>query len=112
MDNGGPWLKDGLKEQCVAAGNLYNVTHQMLASEALSCEKCLWKVRPKVHDLCHMISRTELDASSPKYTQCVQDEGMLGKFKKIARRCHRLTISLRFLQRWLVELERRLLRRS
>ena len=110
MDMGKAWFHPELKVRCVHAGNLYNICHQKLASEALEKEECLWKVRPKVHDLCHLVLRTEQDSSNPKYTQCINDEGMLGKFKKIARRCHRLTVSGRFLQRWLVEFCRMLRR--
>eukprot|EP00959_Pyramimonas_sp_CCMP1952_P255702 5341145-Pyramimonas_sp.AAC.1 len=108
MDDGGHWFRPELKEKCVHWGNLYNICHQKLACDALAKDVCLWKVRTKIHDLCHTVDRIQADSSNPKYTQCIHDESMLGKFKKIARKCHRLTLSARFLQRWLIQFTREL----
>jgi len=76
--------------------------YQQLAADALRSQKCLWKIRPKMHYFVHMVDRLEASRRNPRSFQCYGDEDLMGAFTKIASATHRRTVMLRSLQRYTI----------
>lgn len=59
---------------------------------------CLFKIRPKLHLLHHLVTR--ISTLNPKIVSCMGDESFMGVTGRIARSTHRSTLPLRTLQRY------------
>ena len=88
------------------AGSLSLMCYVELAQESMKSGECRWKVRPKMHDWQEILERILVDRLNPNYVQCINDESMLGVFKRTGRGCHRISINHRLMMRCLAEIWR------
>ena len=61
-----------------------------------------WRLKPKHHQILELLHETNATALSPSLYWTFGDEDFVGKVSVIASRCHRRTVSVRTLQRWLI----------
>lgn len=73
-------------------------TYLLLAGWAISCNKVVFKVRPKLHYCWHLAST--ICCFSPKLISCMTDESFMGCIGRLANQVNRRTLSLRVLQRY------------
>lgn len=85
-----------------ATGRQFVVGYLRLAGDAVRSSSTLFKVRPKLHLLWHLADR--LRAMNPKVTSCMSDESFMGVVGRVAKQCHRASMNLRVLQRYLHQL--------
>ena len=94
-----------LTETEAEAANFYGTLHVHayleLAAASEAKREHLYKVRPKLHYMMHIIDRLEVDRVNPLSVATICDEDFMGKLKQIGRRCHATSM-----------LERVILRRS
>ena len=101
LDTAGRWLTEREISEAQEAGFLFLACYGKLAQLALARDEKLWKLKPKLHYLAHHF----LDLSNswnPRFTHAFLEEDFLGKVVRLGQRCHRTTISLRFLQRYIL----------
>ena len=101
LDVAGRWLTDQQIAEAQHAGMLFLKCYGKLAERALARGVKLWKCKPKLHYMHHHI----LDLSNswnPRYSHAFLEEDFLGKVARLGRRCHRKSVSLRFLQRYIM----------
>jgi hypothetical protein len=79
-------------------------SYLLLAHGAIQRGRRLYKLRPKHHSLWHICHRLSTLRLNPWILSCLRGEDALGRFKKVARRCHARTASKRFLTRWMAVL--------
>ena len=100
------WLPLHLANRSCDSGNFFVECYVALAQEALGHGSCLWKIRPKLHDFQEILVRVAIDHFNPLYYQCINDEHMLGVFKKTTKACHKATAAYSTAMRYLAELSR------
>ena len=106
LDQSGMWLSDAMATWCANSGELFLMAYVHMAAAALSAGVTLWKVRPKMHDFQEQLERLKYDKYNLLYHQCLNDEHMLGIFKRITRGCHIKSANYRLAHRYLGELMR------
>lgn len=89
LDGHGMWLPEDVAAQAHQAGTLFLVLWGDLAYAAIARGECLYKLRPKDHELQHQVDRIIVDFFNPRYHQCLNDEHMLGVYKKVLKGCAR-----------------------
>ena len=75
---------------------LYNA----LAAEAAASDRCVWRLRPKLHACTHI--GYDHGGTNPRRVHCYADEDMVGKMKRVYLRCHACTAPQRALQRYAI----------
>jgi len=75
---------------------LYNA----LAAEAVECGRALWRLRPKLHACTHI--GFEHGGTNPRWVHCYADEDMVGRMKRLYKKCHGATAPWRALQRYMI----------
>jgi hypothetical protein len=93
--------------QRAISGDLANDCFSWLAIESLNLGHLRWPIRPKHHQLSHLTSGIRRDLRNPKYFGCINDEDMLGQVCSVARVCHRRSIPVAVLTRYLLRIVRR-----
>ena len=99
LDEAGRWMQDDEIASAMSAGELFLDCFSELAALALQANEALWKIRPKLHYMCHSVA----DLASGwncRFDHCFMDEDFVGKMASLGRQCHRRTASLRILQRY------------
>ena len=74
----------------------------LLASRAKRAGSKNWRLKPKHHQLLELCHEANATALNPALYWTFGDEDFVGKVSVIAARCHRQTVSVRTLQRWLI----------
>jgi hypothetical protein len=100
------WMSQDSADLAYKMGNLFCSTYITLAANAVHEKQCLYKVRPKLHDFQEILVQVRLDHQNPLYYQCINDEHMLGIFKRTCKGCHRKSAGLKLCLRYLAELSR------
>ena len=98
LDTGGIVLSADDAAAAQRSGKLFLRSYSFLASEALAEGRALFKLRPKIHYLSHVIYDC-LPTLNPRFAQNFLDEDFVGKVVKAAALCHPRTVPLRCLQR-------------
>ena len=75
---------------------LYNA----LAAEAVKCGRALWRLRPKLHACTHI--GFDHGGTNPRWVHCYADEDMVGRMKRLYKKCHGATAPWRALQRYMI----------
>ena len=99
----GDYISDAQREHCLVIGDLFLETYLVLASEAYSLSRWLWRVRPKFHLLCHVqiyIQQTRSKRNIRTFATWM-DEDFIKKVMRIRKSTHVKTSALRTLQRYL-----------
>ena len=95
------------------ASNLYLLSYQWLATDAINQGVLMWKVRPKHHYFCHLVDRTITEHLNPcKFLQNAAEESYMGVVKKIGKQCHGKSVYTRLIQRLVLFLGIRWKRRA
>ncbi len=102
IENAGLLLTADEQRRGVRAGRLFLLAYQKLSSTSAAQNEVMWKIRPKFHSFWHILRFMLICRINPHHVSCVRGEDGMGKFKKIAKRCHKRTMSARFLQRYMV----------
>ena len=63
--------------------------YQQLAAEAVACNRCAFKLRPKFHGFAHLLMEVQLTRENPKGRDLFDCEDYVGKVKALASQCHR-----------------------
>jgi hypothetical protein len=94
---------EGVQRLAFAGQAMLQVYHA-LAQEAAENGRAMYGLRPKMHMLSHLIAQVETDKVNPRFFHCFKDEDMIGRTVKVAAKCHRTTISLRMMERYMLRL--------
>jgi hypothetical protein len=88
----------------VRAGEAMLQLYHGLAKDASAKGQLMYGLRPKMHLLSHLCIQVAHDKLNPRFFHCFKDEDMIGRTVKVASKCHRVTISQRMLQRYMLRL--------
>lgn len=91
-------------------GYLYLNCYQKMAHSALTSGQCLYKIKPKYHYLDHHFADLS-DGWNPRYRHLFMDETFMGMLARLGRGVHRVTLSFRLLQRYVLFIANRWERR-
>ena len=107
---GGIFLTSAEANEAHRLGMLYLNTYIFLAELALRENKKFYKIRPKLHLFHHIIldMQTRKSLRNPFNDSCWADEDMIGRMMRITSKTHVVTSALRSLQRYLLQLPRKL----
>lgn len=78
---------------------LYHSALNALASEAMSQSRLLWKLRPKLHRLEHIVY-DQCRKVNPLWVACYGDEDMVGKVKSMCTKASARHLELQVLNRY------------
>ena len=92
------------QHQIRTLGAIFIRTYLYLAHEAARSQIYLWRVRPKLHLLDHVLRCERLSGVNPKLYATWLDEDSLRRYMRINRLTHKRTSHVRVLQRWLLGL--------
>ncbi|CAK9113127.1 unnamed protein product [Durusdinium trenchii] len=102
----GVWLNRSVAQQVVQDGWRFTDGYMTLASLTSKLSLRLFKVRPKLHMMCHLqLDMEDMLATGPEYIlnmsvhMCWADEDFVGRCSRISRRTHVLTASTRCIDR-------------
>ena len=68
------------------------------------CGRRCWLLLPKLHHLWHLSWDTLQNRVNPKTCLLLSAESFIGDIGRVARSCHRSTVSIRTLERWAVKM--------
>ena len=106
MDSSGRFLDREQIDRAQHAGNAFLQTYMKLAHIAYEEGQCLWKLKPKFHYMNHRIDDLS-NGWNPRFLHAFMDESFMGYMSRLAKGCHRRTVLLRGLERYIVTLARR-----
>ena len=95
----GPILSTDICAKAEKFNEMYHSSLNALANESIAQQKLLWKIRPKFHQLDHLV----LDCaplSNPLRVANYQEEDMVGRMKRMALACHPANLGHSVLERW------------
>ena len=104
MSKAGPLLEKHESALLRESGTMFVQSYLTLAAQHVELGRTLYKIRPKLHGLMHLIKQT--NTLNPKLTSCWANEDYMGRISRVASRTHRRTTTLRVLQRYLFALAR------
>lgn len=93
------------KNHVLVVGDAFQKTYVALCHQ----DSC-WTMHPKFHLLTHMVSfaATRRGGRNPAQDSCWMDEDWLRGISRIAKRCHKTTVQLTLVQRYLLCLRQKL----
>lgn len=94
-----PFLTPQEKEESVQRGQEFLLLYQTLAGAALNERKALYRVKPKHHYLCHLLSFVAATGLNPAHTSCFCDEDLMGKVARLGRATAHRAFMCRTIQR-------------
>ena len=107
LDNAELLLDAAAAARIYSLGQLHLVSYsnlRLLSSRTLgarSCNKNCWLILPKHHHLLHMITDTVMrDGLNPRFQMLFCGESFIGQIGRMAKSCHRSSLSTRLLQRY------------
>ena len=110
LDSAGHILTTEEVARATRSGTLYLQCYQWLAVETDRKGQRLWAERPKLHYFWHVIQALQLGLN-PKSYQCDNDESYMNTMKQIGSKCHGASVQIRMMQRYLLGLGVRILKR-
>lgn len=94
------FLTPAEKNTAATLWNIYASTFLRLAREAVENHKLLWRVRPKMHLIQHLMDWPRM--VNPSMYSCWMDEDWLRKISRTLKLSAVATAQKRVLQRWLM----------
>ena len=104
MELEGRFMSDAGTQGFVLAGETMLQTYYGLACEAAKSKKMMYGLKPKMHLVSHLCEQIQVDRRNPRLFHCFKDEDMIGKTVRVAAKCHRVTITARMMQRYMLRL--------
>ena len=101
------WNRNGLiapqaeNDEAAQAGYDFLLSYQKLAVLSLAAGTNLFKWRPKVHYLVHLLDFTSKYRYNPHWMNCMCDEDLMGKMKKILGGTHPSSLATHGMLRYL-----------
>ena len=99
------WMPRREAERCLHAGRVMLLAYQKLAVEALQNKHCLYKVRPKTPDVCHIVEDFGSDApfvENPRFFATWMEEDFMGKVTDISSSCNVRTVMTRPIEKYIL----------
>lgn len=97
----GPWLSNDERCLSIHLGRQYLVSYCVLAEAAQREGVKLWKCRPKLHLVTHLVHSAATSPRNVFMDSCFVDEGFVGRIMRIATGTHVKTMGRRTLERCL-----------
>ena len=95
-------LTDSQLLQKTVLGNIFMTTYVSLAQRALVERKKLWRVRPKIHLLHHMVLEDRPSRLNPNYMSTWMDEDFIKRCMRVKKKTHKRQSTASTLSRWLL----------
>ena len=95
-------LTDSQLLQKTVLGNIFMTTYVSLAQRALVERKKLWRVRPKIHLLHHMVLEDRPSRLNPHYMSTWMDEDFIKRCMRVKKKTHKRQSTASTLSRWLL----------
>ena len=70
-------------------GRTFLITYGHMAATSVADGKCLWSLKPKMHQYDHSLDEIDVDKLNPKLYWCYPDEDFIGRLKKMAGKVDR-----------------------
>jgi len=96
------WLSEPQADLAMHHGLSFLYVYRSLAARAIKLEQRRYKLRPKLHYLHHTILELPITRQNHFFATCFLDEDFMGKVKALASKCHRTTVVVRCMQRYLM----------
>ena len=100
----GPFLTLEEDRHRQVVGSLFMQALVRLAGQALQDGVRLWRLRPKVHKIHHMVIDQRLSFLNPAHNACWMDEDCVKRVMRLARAVDKRTMTISMLQRYLLGL--------
>ena len=94
------YLSTAARREIAEIGQVFCRTYNILSAEAFDAQLKLWKSSPKLHMFLHLCEWQAQD-SNPRASWCYADEDLVGKLILIVQSCHRKTLPIITLWKWL-----------
>ncbi|CAL1139860.1 unnamed protein product [Cladocopium goreaui] len=82
-----------------AANFIFHISLNWMASYSIQRRELLWKIRPKLHQLDHVVM-DQAQRCNPLWVACYADEDYVGKIKKMAALAVPTGLEMQVLQRY------------
>jgi hypothetical protein len=96
------WLDAQEVADSLFYGRVFLQSYGFLGAEATRLGTVIWKIRPKHHFIDEMLERIRETHMNPRHQHCFMEEDFAGKLSRLARKCHRLTVCVRSIERYLL----------
>ena len=83
------WMPRPFADRAYLVGFNFLRCYQQLAAEAVACNRCAYKLRPKFHGFAHLLMEVRETRENPKGRDAFDAEDYVGKVKRLASQCHR-----------------------
>ena len=81
----GAFLSRDEKQWVHHVGQVFLDSYQWLSEYSIAHNRNVWRMKPKIHALCHLLIDVNRTGMNPFVFDCSADENFLGKMKPIAR---------------------------
>jgi len=102
------FMSDGQRLHIHIIGQLFIRVYVELAAQALQDGVRLWRIRPKLHLLHHLILEQQVTQINAHYFSTWMDEDNVKNIMRVKKRTHKLQASDRSIKRWLLGLRPKL----
>jgi hypothetical protein len=107
FDHSGRFMTQAEADRVLLHGNLFLVSYQRLAAEALMNHQFAYKLRPKMHDFAHLLIEVGRTRENPRQRDLFDAEDYIGKIKGLAAACHKRRVDLSVCHRLILFLTHR-----
>ena len=90
-----------VKDECVRLLGVFLDTYSALARFCVDLGDPGWHLVPKHHYLAHLRDDIATTSFNPMFHHCFVDEDMVGRVARGSRMCHRSTVTVRWLERYI-----------
>jgi len=98
-------LPDDVIQAAQEYGHLFLLSYQKLAELAHASGRKSYHMRPKVHELDHIVDDLSIMKLNPVWLDCMDDEDFMGKLKKMGQHIHGKSFMMRLQQRYAMYLK-------
>jgi hypothetical protein len=102
MEENSQFLTDAAKIELAEAGKSMCQAYSALSAEAFANDTRAWVFVPKWHILEHCLVEQASVFGNPRYFWTYPDEDLVGLSIEVAQSCHRNTLAIVSLAKWLI----------
>jgi len=106
------WMTSDQADRACHAGFVFLRGYAWLADSNMRSNITLYKIRPKHHYFHHQVLEVQKSKLNPSWLHCFVSEDFVGRSARVASRCHRKTVSLRAIQRYMLCIRRQWLHKD
>ena len=89
IDSMGYYLSSADIEKLRFYGRTFLITYGHMAATSVTAKKCLWGLKPQMHQYDHSLDELEVDKLNPKLYWCYPDEDFIGRLQRMATKVDR-----------------------